>query len=133
MNEPDFRGLMNAIGVLAENAMEGRRYMKEMRIWVQDVFRKIDESRLHEQIENAWRKTADKTKDKLGLELLAKEIEAVTRSCQSVLASSRKAEKKDVLNAAATLMDSIKKDLKLPTIIEITWNAAREAVDVAKG
>lgn len=133
MNEPDFLSLLNAIGELAENALLGRRYMGEMRIWVQEVFSRIRDSDLHEKLSEAWRQLVQKSKDGLGIELLAKEVSAVIQACRKVLVSSRKVEKKDVLNAAATLMDSLKKDLKLPVAIEITWNAAREAVDVAKG
>ena len=133
MHEPDFRALLEAIGDLSDDAMRGRRYMEDMRVWIREVFSKIRESDLPERLREAWRRLIEKAKDRLGIELLAREIAAVLAACRRAINSSRKAEKKDVLNAAATLMDSIKKDVKLPAAIEITWNAAREAVDVAKG
>lgn len=133
MSQPDFEQLLNAIGKLSDSILERRPFMIEMRNWVSDVFKRITQSGVTSVLKDAWDSFKKSAKDKEGVELIEAEIVAVTKSCEGAILASRKADKKDVLNAAATLMDSIKEDVRLPPTIQIIWNAAREAVDVAKG
>ena len=133
MRTPRFRELLEAIRDLCDSALSGRPYMQFMRHWEKEVFSRSLDSDLVEELDRAWELFRKEARDKLGVDLICKEIEVVTVSCQGVTKAPRRADKKDVLNAAGTLMDSIKKDVKLPPVIEITWNAIREVVDVAKG
>ncbi len=107
--------------------------MQIMRHWEREVFSRSLDSDIVRELEGAWERFRRDARDELGVDLICKEIEVVTVSCRGAKNAPRRAEKKDVLNAAGTLMDSIKKDVKLPPVMEITWNAIREAVDVAKG
>ena len=132
MRTPRFRELLEAIRDVCDSALHGRPYMQIMRHWEKEVFSRSLDSELVEELERAWELFRKEARDQLGVDLICKEIEVVTVSCQGVK-NARRADKKDVLNAAGTLMDSIKKDVKLPPVIEITWNAIREVVDVAKG
>lgn len=133
MRTPNFRALLKAIGDLSDSALRGRPYMQIMRHWEKEVFSRSLDSSIVSELERAWERFRKGARDELGVDLICKEIEVVTLSCREAKHAPRRAEKKDVLNAAGTLMDSIKKDVKLPPAIEITWNAIREVVDVAKG